>query len=56
MSFEPIQVAPEGSDHSPKFKVGEINEIKEKLDKELNKRGLKNNQRGFKYGNKKKKD
>tara|TARA_R100001443_G_scaffold3570_4_gene11196 strand:- start:1934 stop:2104 length:171 start_codon:yes stop_codon:yes gene_type:complete len=51
-----IQITEEGSGHPRKFSKGEIGEFKEKLDKLLIKRGLKDNQRSFKYGNKKKKD
>lgn len=44
-----IEVAPDGSDHAPYIKRGDLGEFKEKLDKLLEKRGLKNQQR-IKYG------
>ena len=44
-----IQVAPDGSDHAPYIKRGDLGEFKDKLDKLLEKRGLKHQQR-IKYG------
>ena len=51
-----IKITDEGTGHPINFSKGEIREFKQKLDKVLIKKGLKDNQRGFKYGNKTKKD
>ena len=51
-----VQITDDGVGHHRNFSKGEITEFKEKLDKVLIKRGLKDNDKKFKYGNKKKKD
>ncbi len=44
-----IQVAPDGSDHAPYIKRGDLGEFKRKLDEVLEKRGLKHKPR-LQYG------
>ena len=51
-----IKITDEGTGHPRNFSKGEIGEFKQKLDKVLIKKGLKDKQRGFKYGTKTKKD
>ena len=44
-----IQTAPDGSDHAPCFGKGDLGEFKRKLERVLDKRGLKQKSR-LKYG------
>ena len=48
-----IEVAPDGSDHAPYIRRGDLGEFKRKLEIVLEKRGLKHQQR-IKYGKQKK--